>query len=60
LVPVVRVPAGSTVQQHAGDIAKVFDAGTTSKGQPYFVMELVAGRTLLAACVDGTVQAFNL
>ena len=26
LVPVVRVPAGSTVQQNAGDIAKVFDA----------------------------------
>ena len=28
-VPVLTVPAGSTVQQHAGDIAKVFDAVRT-------------------------------
>ena len=26
-------------------IAKVFDAGTTDAGQPYFVMEYVAGPT---------------
>ena len=32
-VPVLTVPAGSTVQQHAGDIAKVFDAVRTQLPQ---------------------------
>ncbi len=31
-------------------IAKVLDAGATSTGRPFFVMELVAGRPLLAFC----------
>ena len=33
LVPVLTVPDGSTVQQHAGDIAKVFDAVRTGLPQ---------------------------
>ncbi len=31
-------------------IAKVFDAGTTQQGQPYFVMELVAGQPITQYC----------
>jgi eukaryotic-like serine/threonine-protein kinase len=31
-------------------IAKVFDAGTTPQGQPYFVMEYVAGLPITAYC----------
>ena len=31
-------------------IAKVFDAGATSEGQPYFVMEYVPGKPLTAYC----------
>ncbi len=31
-------------------IARVFDAGTTATGQPYFVMELVAGIPLTSFC----------
>jgi len=31
-------------------IAKVFDAGTTSGGQPYFVMEYVQGESITAYC----------
>jgi eukaryotic-like serine/threonine-protein kinase len=34
------------------NIAKVFDAGATATGRPYFVMELVSGVTLLEYC-DG-------
>ncbi len=34
---------------HPG-IARLLDAGTTPKGRPFFVMELVAGPTLLAHC----------
>ena len=32
------------------NIAKVLDAGATSTGRPFFVMELVTGRPLLAFC----------
>src|SRR6516162_9053141 len=32
------------------NIAKVFDAGTTSEGRPYFVMELVKGVPLTTYC----------
>lgn len=35
-------------------IAKVLDAGATSTGRPFFVMELVAGRPLLAFCDEHT------
>ncbi len=31
-------------------IAKVFDAGATSQGQPYFVMEYVPGVPITAYC----------
>jgi len=34
------------------NIAQVFDAGTTSRGQPYFVMEYVPGENLVRYC-DG-------
>ncbi len=34
------------------NIAKVLDAGTTSKGQPYFVMELVRGVPITDYCND--------
>lgn len=33
-------------------IAKVFDAGTTQHGQPYFVMELIEGVPLVRYCDD--------
>lgn len=39
------------VMEHPG-IAKVFDAGATEAGRPYFVMELVRGRRLDEYC-DG-------
>jgi eukaryotic-like serine/threonine-protein kinase len=32
------------------NIAKVFDAGTTADGRPYFVMELVKGQPITAYC----------
>jgi hypothetical protein len=32
------------------NIARIFDAGVTDKGQPYFVMELVRGVALTAFC----------
>ena len=32
------------------NIAKVFDAGTTEKGRPYFVMELVKGEAITTYC----------
>ncbi len=35
-----------------GSIAKVFDAGATREGRPYFVMELVSGPPITAFC-DG-------
>ena len=35
--------------QHDG-IAKVYDCGTSERGQPYFVMELVEGRPLTSFC----------
>ena len=34
------------------NVARVFDAGTTERGQPYFVMEFVEGESLTAFC-DG-------
>jgi serine/threonine protein kinase/tetratricopeptide (TPR) repeat protein len=34
------------------NIARVFDAGTTDSGRPYFVMELVRGAPLLQYCDD--------
>jgi len=37
------------VMDHPG-IATVFDAGTTGRGRPYFVMEFVAGIPLTAYC----------
>jgi serine/threonine protein kinase len=37
------------VMDHPG-IATVFDAGTTKRGRPYFVMEFVAGIPLTAYC----------
>lgn len=36
---------------HPG-IAKIFDAGTTPEGRPYFVMEYVAGQPLSRYCDD--------
>jgi serine/threonine protein kinase len=39
------------VMDHAG-IAKVFDAGTTAHGRPYFVMEVVQGEPITQYC-DG-------
>jgi eukaryotic-like serine/threonine-protein kinase len=44
-------------------IAKVFDAGTTDQGQPYFVMEYVPGLALTEYCDRhklGVVQRLNL
>lgn len=47
-------------------VAKVFDAGLTAWGRPYFVMELVRGEPLLAYCnrkqlpVRGRVELFVL
>jgi tetratricopeptide (TPR) repeat protein len=35
------------------NIAKVFDAGTTSEGRPYFVMELVRGIRITEYCDQG-------
>jgi serine/threonine protein kinase len=32
------------------NIARILDAGTTAEGQPYFVMELVAGKPLTQYC----------
>jgi serine/threonine protein kinase/tetratricopeptide (TPR) repeat protein len=32
------------------NIARVYDAGTTEQGRPYFVMELVRGEPILAFC----------
>jgi len=32
------------------NIAKVFDAGTTEKGRPYFVMDLIEGEPITAYC----------
>ncbi len=37
-------------------IAKVFDAGTTPEGQPYFVMEYVAGVSITRYCDDKTLN----
>jgi serine/threonine protein kinase/formylglycine-generating enzyme required for sulfatase activity len=37
------------LMNHEG-IAKVFDCGTTSSGQPFFVMELVAGDAITRYC----------
>ena len=34
------------------NIARVLDAGETSRGLPYFVMELVTGRTIAAFCKE--------
>jgi serine/threonine protein kinase/formylglycine-generating enzyme required for sulfatase activity len=33
-------------------IAKILDAGTSERGQPYFVMELVQGKPLTAFCTE--------
>ena len=38
-----------TMMDHA-NIARVYDAGTTEAGQPYFVMELIAGQPLTRYC----------
>lgn len=38
------------------NIAKVFDAGTTDSGQPYFVMELVKGSPLNRYCQDNNLS----
>ena len=35
------------------NIAKVFDAGTTDSGRPYFVMELVKGIPITRFCDQG-------
>jgi serine/threonine protein kinase len=35
------------------NIAKVFDAGATDTGRPYFVMELVRGKKITEYCDDG-------
>jgi non-specific serine/threonine protein kinase/serine/threonine-protein kinase len=32
------------------NIAKVFDAGATPEGRPYFVMELVQGAAISTGC----------
>ena len=45
------------------NIAQVYDAGLTPAGQPFFVMELVRGRTLLRFCDDARLtlrQRLNL
>lgn len=38
------------------NIAKVFDAGTTPTGRPYFVMELVKGEPITAYCDRNTLS----
>src|SRR5215469_4101861 len=38
-----------TLMDHPG-IAKVFDAGATESGRPYFVMELIRGIKITAYC----------
>src|SRR5262245_57634720 len=38
------------------NIAKVLDAGTTTNGRPYFVMELVKGTTITKYCDDKQVS----
>jgi len=35
------------------NVARVFDAGTTDEGMPWFTMELVRGPDLVSACRDG-------
>jgi len=40
------------LMNHSG-IAKVFDAGSTPDGRPYFVMELVEGQSLTDLCDSG-------
>src|SRR5256714_5468759 len=45
------------------NIARVFDAGTTGTGRPYFVMELVRGIKITQFCDDNnlsTIQRLNL
>jgi serine/threonine protein kinase/tetratricopeptide (TPR) repeat protein len=45
------------------NIAKVFDAGATPSGRPYFVMELVRGKTLTTYCDEArlsTVERLRL
>jgi len=37
-----------------GNIARVYEAGTTAQGRPYFVMELVKGIPLTRFCNDNT------
>jgi serine/threonine protein kinase len=37
---------------HNNNIAKVFDAGATDTGRPYFVMELIRGKNIIEYC-DG-------
>jgi len=39
------------VMEHDG-IAKIYDAGATDRGQPYFAMEFVDGRPITAYCAD--------
>jgi serine/threonine protein kinase len=38
-------------------IARVYDAGTTSSGRPYFAMELVQGTTITRYCDDRKLEA---
>src|SRR5215831_1102066 len=46
-------------------IARLLDGGTTAEGQPYFVMEFVAGETITAYCnrrqlsLDGKLKLFR-
>ncbi len=41
------------------DIAKVFDAGTTESGRPYFVMELVRGLKITDFCDENRLSTEN-
>lgn len=39
------------------NVARVFDAGTTDSGRPYFVMELVPGRSITEYCDENRLTA---
>ncbi len=45
------------MMNHPG-IARVFDAGSTEQGQPYFVMERVPGRMITEYCDDHRLNTF--
>jgi hypothetical protein len=42
------------------NIAKVLDAGTTERGRPYFVMELVKGTPITQFCASAQAEPVSL